>query len=270
MGAVEQAGGQTGVGTTLNDQGRDRKRRTCTLRVEPLEGCRLASGTSPGLPGLAVEHESLNDPANPAQPVASAHSESVALGEERSGNRLEPSRQITDADPHGTGLSQFVRYLNRCWSRSGIMPHRHDDFSQEVYLRLLEAWGHEHFHRLLGDIDRLGISGVLGRETTEGLDLFRAIDRVKMRARRERRTQSLDAANTIASRHRDDLKAQGRGDLHEAIGLLLGPREAALIDATLQGQTPAEIAARWGVAPKTVSNEKPRVLHKLRDGLLRA
>ena len=49
---------------------------------------------------------------------------------------------------------------------------------------------------------------------------------------------------------------------------VLGPREAALIDATLAGETPAEIAAQWGVAAKTVSNEKTRVLHKLRAGLL--
>ena len=46
------------------------------------------------------------------------------------------------------------------------------------------------------------------------------------------------------------------------------PREAALIQATLQGETPAEIAQKWGVAPKTVSNEKSRVIQKLRDALV--
>jgi DNA-binding CsgD family transcriptional regulator len=33
------------------------------------------------------------------------------------------------------------------------------------------------------------------------------------------------------------------------------------------GKTPAEIADQWGVAPKTVSNEKTRVLQKLRLAL---
>ena len=42
---------------------------------------------------------------------------------------------------------------------------------------------------------------------------------------------------------------------------------AALIQATIQGETPAEIAQKWGVAPKTVSNEKSRVIQKLRDAL---
>jgi DNA-binding CsgD family transcriptional regulator len=36
----------------------------------------------------------------------------------------------------------------------------------------------------------------------------------------------------------------------------------------LQGKTPAEIAQQWGVAPKTVSNEKTRVIQKLRDALV--
>ena len=34
------------------------------------------------------------------------------------------------------------------------------------------------------------------------------------------------------------------------------------------GKTPAEIALEWGVAPKTVSNEKSRVLQKLRVALV--
>ena len=34
------------------------------------------------------------------------------------------------------------------------------------------------------------------------------------------------------------------------------------------GKTPAEIALHWGVAPKTISNEKTRVIQKLRDVLL--
>ena len=34
------------------------------------------------------------------------------------------------------------------------------------------------------------------------------------------------------------------------------------------GKTPAEIASQWGVAPKTVSNEKTRVIQKLRDAMV--
>lgn len=50
----------------------------------------------------------------------------------------------------------------------------------------------------------------------------------------------------------------------------LNSRKAALIDATLRGETPAEIALRWGLAPKTVSNEKAQATRKLRDALVAA
>ncbi len=40
-----------------------------------------------------------------------------------------------------------------------------------------------------------------------------------------------------------------------------------MIQATLQGESPAEIANQWGIAPKTVSNEKTRAFQKLRDAL---
>jgi RNA polymerase sigma factor (sigma-70 family) len=56
--------------------------------------------------------------------------------------------------------------------------------------------------------------------------------------------------------------------LQEAIDQSLNPREAALIYATLKGETPAEIAQQWGVAPKTVSNEKTRAIQKLREALV--
>ena len=40
-----------------------------------------------------------------------------------------------------------------------------------------------------------------------------------------------------------------------------------MIRDTLMGKSPAEIADQWGVAPKTVSNEKTRILQKLRLAL---
>jgi DNA-binding CsgD family transcriptional regulator len=251
----------------VNNQGPDKKRRSCLPAVEPLEGRRLASGTTPGLPGPSVEHQSCNEPGTRTAPLASGDAADAAPAEARQGDRLGPARDGGDTDLHRPGLAQLTRYLDRSWARAGITPQRHDDCSQEVYLTLLEGWGPDRFQRLVGDIDRLSIRGVLGRETAEGPDFFRAIDRVKMRARRERSCPSLADADAVAAPHREDLATQRRADLHEAMARVLGPREAALIDATLAGETPAAIAAQWGVAAKTVSNEKTRVLHKLRKTL---
>jgi DNA-binding CsgD family transcriptional regulator len=252
----------------VGDQGRDTKRRACLPAVEPLEGRRLASGTTPDLPGVSVEHESLTETVTLTEPITSGDAADVTPVEAPRGDRLGPARDDGDTDLHRPGLAQLARYLDRSWSRAGIAPQRHDDCSQEVYLTLLEGWGPDRFHRLVGDINHLGIRGVLSHETAEGPDFFRAIDRVKMRARRERSCPSLADADAVAAPRREDLATQRRVDLHEAMARVLGPREAALIDATLAGETPAEIAAHWGVAAKTVSNEKTRVLHKLRDSLL--
>jgi len=108
---------------------------------------------------------------------------------------------------------------------------------------------------------------VLSRETAEGPDFFRAIDMVKKRAQRERSFQPIDTIDLAATPREDESLSAWRGALHEAIDNSLSPREAALIHATLEGETPAEIAARWGVAPKTVSNEKSRAIQKLREAL---
>jgi RNA polymerase sigma factor (sigma-70 family) len=111
----------------------------------------------------------------------------------------------------------------------------------------------------------LGIREVFSRERDEGTTFFRAIDATKKRAQRERKLRSLDDSPDDPSapfRERDWVE-----DLGEAIERSLNPREADLIRATLQGETPAEIAERWGVAPKTVSNEKSRAFQKLRSFL---
>ena len=94
-----------------------------------------------------------------------------------------------------------------------------------------------------------------------------AVDMVKKRALRERTYQSLDSVDVPASSGNSDTKAWSEA-LREAIDHSLSPREASLINETLMGKTPAEIALHWGVAPKTVSNEKTRILQKLREVLL--
>ena len=79
--------------------------------------------------------------------------------------------------------------------------------------------------------------------------------------------QPLDLVEISMVNRPDDPFDDWKSTLQEAIVSSLSPREAALIQATLQGETPAEIAQKWGVAPKTVSNEKSRVIQKLRDAL---
>jgi RNA polymerase sigma factor (sigma-70 family) len=116
-------------------------------------------------------------------------------------------------------------------------------------------------------VGQWGVNKVINRETSDGLDFFRAVDMVKKRAQRERVHQSLESIDIPSTPHEQATSASRRDALQEVIDQALNPREAALIQDTLLGKTPAEIAMQWGVAPKTVSNEKTRVLQKLRDVL---
>jgi RNA polymerase sigma factor (sigma-70 family) len=132
---------------------------------------------------------------------------------------------------------------------------------------LLQNLGRGSVDSLITDVGHSGIKDVFTRETSEGLAFFRAVDMVKKRAQRERIYQSLDSIDVAGPADNHGESTSQRVALQEAIEKKLNPREAALIQDTLMGKTPAEIASQWGVAPKTVSNEKTRVLQKLRLAL---
>jgi RNA polymerase sigma factor (sigma-70 family) len=175
---------------------------------------------------------------------------------------------LPDTASLSAGLVQLNKYLNKTWYRSGLAAQVHDDSTQSVYASLLQTLGRARFDNLVGEVGRWGIREVFTRETSEGVDFFRAVDMVKKRARREKVYQSMDSLDVPSESHAQRSGAAMRAALQDAIDHTLNPREAALIQDTLMGKTPAEIALQWGVAAKTVSNEKSRVLQKLREALV--
>jgi DNA-binding NarL/FixJ family response regulator len=244
-------------------------RRSYRPAVEALEALRMLSGAAQALPDLAAAHDVFLSPP-PIESSSSSVSDAAwdeALGQTRLADILGPSAPEADSGAISSGLVQLNRYLSRAWYRAGVAVQMHDDCSQAVYVTLLQNLGRSRFDSLLGEIGQVGIRDVLSRETADGPDFFRAIDTVKKRAQRERSFQPLDSVVAAGSATEEDSKAGWRSALQEAIDQSLNPREAALIYATLKGETPAEIASQWGVAPKTVSNEKTRVIQKLRDAL---
>lgn len=246
-----------------------KKRRSYQPAVEALEALRLLSGAAQALPDLAVERDVLFTPA-PLEPAPSHLFDAAwdeALGQTHLADILGSSTPEVDSEAVSSGLTQLNRYLSRAWYRAGVAVQMHDDCSQAVFVTLLQNLGRSRFDSLLSEIGQVGIRDVLSRETADGPDFFRAIDTVKKRAQRERSFQPLDSIVAAGSVTAEDAKADWRSALQEAIDQSLNPREAALIYATLKGETPAEIASQWGVAPKTVSNEKTRVIQKLRDTL---
>jgi DNA-binding CsgD family transcriptional regulator len=260
--------------------------------VERLEALRLLSSTTQAHPlaGYAAQHDLLVDSDQPSallrdqSPAPSIPNDAwdAALGHAALTDLLggsngsvvtaipgsAPRIKSAETDPAAisSGLTQLNKYLNRAWYRAGIPSQGHDDSSQAVYASLLQAMGRQRFDALLANVGQSGIKEVLSRETADGLTFFRAVDMVKKRAQRDRVHQSLESVD-VPSSIRDRGNTARHEALREAINHKLSPREAALIQDTLMGKTPAEIALSWGVTPKTVSNEKSRVFQKLRDVL---
>jgi len=166
------------------------------------------------------------------------------------------------------GYDRMERYLNRAWNKAGIAPPQDEDCTQSVYMVLLERWGRDNFENLATHVGRDGLSTLVTRESPVGLDFLRALDQIKKQAQRQmvRQTLLTDESTAIASDRgyaSPDEIAMGR-DMERIIRTTLAPREAELIRSTIEGDSPSEIAARWGVSPKTVSNVKSEALNKLR------
>lgn len=262
-------------------------RRSYRPAVEALEALKLLSAVATPMPGPAVIgdlHPGLATPIAdpPATGAASETAWDEALTQTRVADLFGPSVSPATAAPAlsttgataasasdtAAGLSQLDRYLGRAWARAGVPAQLHDDATQAVYVSLLQNLGRSRFDSLVGEVGRVGVREVLSRETADGPDFFRAIDTVKKRAQREKTYQPIDALDVASAGNGEDARSLWRGALQEAIDQSLTPREASLVHDTLMGKTPAEIAQQWGVAPKTVSNEKTRVIQKLRDALV--
>lgn len=252
----------------MSGQERSKTRRSYRPRVEPLETLQLLSTLVDAPLGMALPIAATvvtPDTANSA--IDTSHQAwDVALSSAQLGDWVDAGD--VDVADQSSGLAQLDRYLARSWGRAGLATQQFDDCTQAVYTSLLQTLGRDRFDSLLGEIGRFGIRDVLSRETADGPDFFRAIDAAKKRAQRERNWQPLDTLDSAASAARADSSQEDwKSTVQEAIHQSLSPREAALIQATLQGESPAEIANQWGVASKTVSNEKTRAFQKLRDAL---
>ena len=266
----------------MSGKPRGHSRRSYRPTVEALEALRLLSGGAQSLPDLAIAHDVHWPETGPAALPPDRGSSDFAWDEVLTQTDLADlfvpvasgSSPVVVAPAASTpeevaaGLAQLNRYLSRAWFRAGVPVQMHDDCSQAVYVSLLQTLGRDRFDGLLGEIGHSGIKDVLSRETPEGPDFFRAIDAVKKRAQREKTFQPLDAIDVATAPPGEDERSLWRSALQEAIDQSLTPREASLVYQTLMGKTPAEIAIQWGLAPKTVSNEKARVIQKLRETLV--
>src|SRR5262249_45427766 len=137
----------------------------------------------------ALGHTRLDDLLSSPQPRLSTSANSVGLSS--SPTTVHPP----DSQAIASGLTQLNKYLTRTWYRAGIPVQLHDDSSQAVYATLLQTMGRARFDSLVGEVGQSGIRETFSRETSEGVDFFRALDMVKKRAQREKVYQSLDSVD---------------------------------------------------------------------------
>ena len=271
---------------TGGGEGKSRKRRDYRPMLQAAEALRLLSSAAAGVlfQGLAAEHDlqaasgpaagtPLDDPVAASNATWDAALVQTQLAAIRSGigqttaSSAGTTTSTSEPITLSSGLTQLNKYLGRAWYRSGIPVQMHEDTSQAVFTTLLHQLGRDRFDALVSAVGHSGIKDVFSKQANEGVAFFRAVDMVKKRAQRERIFQPLEVADVPQSRGDYESRAR-REALREAIDQLLSRREASLINDTLIGKTPAEIALHWGVTPKTVSNEKARVIQKLREALL--
>ncbi len=251
----------------MTDDANRKARRHYQPEVEGLEALRMFSGlTGLDLP-VAAEHGTITGADPEFVDYSGAWDAALDQSENVSVLNLDASVQINAASLQA-GFTQLDRYLASSWKRAGLATHHHEDCSQAVYLSMLSTMGRPGFDYLIAAVGVAGIREVFNRDNTYGPTFFRAIDATKKRAQRERKYRSLDDENRDPqSTAFDGTIGDWAESLHEAIERVLTTREADLIRATLAGESLHEIGERWGVASKTVSNEKTRAYQKLRTFL---
>jgi RNA polymerase sigma factor (sigma-70 family) len=267
--------------------GQRRNRRRYQPDVESLEAIQVLNASVPGLPDLATASEQLylpeptwsedrfhglldSDEADSSNSDSSLFAAWDAAIADEADQRATEGNALADAFTESlsqVGYHRMERYLNRAWQKAGIAPPQDEDCTQSVYMVLLEKWGRDQFENLATTVGRNGLTTLIRRESPAGLDFLRALDQIKKQTQRQmsRKTFLMEdsASGSIQRQAQPDQEAIGR-DLEQKIQDSLKPREAELIRSTIEGDTPSEIAARWGVSSKTVSNVKSEVIQKLR------
>ncbi len=152
-------------------------------------------------------------------------------------------------------VRDIQRYCTVCWRNARLDPGLWDDCTQEVCVRLLGK----------ARAGQLDLNLVLAEEGPERRELIRAIDMVRKRVRRTRKTQSFDETNAPVSdvdqRHRNRLEL---GEiLHKARNESLTARQNRILDLWLDGSTVPEISDILGMSVARVSDEKYKALRRL-------
>src|SRR6059058_1395808 len=160
------------------------------------------------------------------------------------------------AQPTTDAVTDISRYCQVCWRNARLSPDSWQDCTQEVLVRLLQTVEPGKWSTLLKQ-----------DENDDRREFLRAIDAVKKRTQRARKTSGL--ADEVADRRFAPEAA--RNELHEELEKVshkvLSQRQQQILRLTCDGWSVPEIADELATTVERVSDEKYKAIRKLRKEL---
>jgi len=158
--------------------------------------------------------------------------------------------------PAPEAVTDISKYCQVCWRNARLHPDSWPDCTQEVLVRLLQT------------VEPDKWSGLLKQdENDDRREFLRAIDAVKKRTQRARKTAGL--ADDVADRRFAPEAA--RNELHEELDKVshkvLSQRQQQILRLTFDGWAVPEIADELSTSVERVSDEKYKAIRKLRKEL---
>ena len=163
--------------------------------------------------------------------------------------------QNAGAETTGRAVNDMGRYCTTCWRNARLPIDHWGDCTQEVFSRMLERVPTDAWTRVLQD------------EGEEHREFLRAIDAVKKRTQRARKTTgSLDGVADRRELH-TRLVEDERAAVREAAEEVLTDRQQRILQMSCEGWSVQEMADELQLPPERVSDEKYKAVRKLRSHL---
>ena len=158
------------------------------------------------------------------------------------------------AETSTRAVTDISRYCTACWRNARLDPDSWNDYTQEVFCRLLERVSPNDWGR------------ALNIEGNERREFLRAIDTVKKRSQRQRHwaPQSVDYLADRKGDKEQELN-EDRNLLHQKAAELLSPRQRRILHMSLEGWSVHDLAQELRLPPERVSDEKYKAVRKLRE-----
>ena len=154
--------------------------------------------------------------------------------------------------PAAETLTGITRYCTASWRNARLPADIWPDCTQEVIVRLLE--------RLPADV----WTDALKQDCDEHRELLRAIDCVKKRVQRSKKTQAYPLTGVVDQHTSDSVLADAE-EIRLAFDEALTSRQQRILQLWAEGHEVPDIATQLGTTAPRVSDDKYKAIKRLRE-----